>query len=154
MRNNKIASLESRIARLESKLAGFFYRSVNPELLDFIKKLQKRAPDYYPGIEITLINNPNKDSNDVVLEIQYPNAPQFYKGTFSDDFMYEPLPSIVYLKISSQEVKYDFYNYVFSTDPNFRNRSLFSGITDLDMGKFLVFIKELNKTIFKDHSSF
>ncbi len=161
MRLNKIASLESRIARLESRLAGFFYKAVDPEMLDFIKRLQKRAPDYYPGIQITLTNNPNVEENNVVLEIEYPDSPQFFKGTFSDEHMYEPLPSKVYMKLKPQqeknkyygvdeEVAVGYYSYVLSTDPYFR-KVIARDVIDLDMGKFLVLIRDLNKTVFEEY---
>jgi len=161
MRLNKIASLESRIARLESKLAGFFYKAVDSDLLDFIKRLQKRAPDYYPGIQITVINKPNVEENNIVLTIQYPDSPQFYQGSFSEGHMYEPLPSIVYMKLNPQqekskyfgvdeEISVGYYRYVLSTDPYFR-KVIARDVIDLDMGKFLILIKELNKTVFKEY---
>ena len=147
MRYNKISTLESRIARLESKVAGFYYKTVDPELLSFIKKFQKRAPDYFPGIDISISNHPNVQDSDLVLEIKYPDV-QFYSGSFSDDYMYEPITNIAYMTISSTSVQPGYYEYEISKEPFFR-KIITSNLIDLDMGKFLVLIKELNKKVFQ-----
>jgi len=124
---DKIAYLESRIARLESKLAGS--QEIDPKVLAFITRIKDMAPEYYPQIKIKLSKLTNVKKNEVVLEI---------KHTY-------PLEIDVYMKLTPLQTSTGLYDADFF---NSLGKLIFSEIIELEVGDFLSLLRKLDETFF------
>lgn len=147
MRIDKIASLESRIARLESKLykKAFYYRMVDEELQKFVKNLISVFSRVNAGT-LTVKNPPNMSNPDLILEFRKSDVGLYTSTSSSSPYaqegsMYEPTDLVLYFRIKQSSMP-GLYLVEASTQFNF-NRVLQSTNLELNTADFLRFIGKM-----------